>query len=391
MAENELIVYGENGEIVECGFDRVDFTNPPSLISYGDSVIEELANVLESTSQLILETPQEQVDSKIMQEITTFDQTLDKSAEKINNPGLVDKAKRGLSSVLSKLGINALEDALQEESLANQYREQREKLSEVKEILVRQNERIFASITLTSEIIKTMQPLIKKFDTMIEVAKEDLKKFRSEIDALAATADPQDERVKNAIRVRVQTADFFEKQLNELQNMSVTYDQTVAEYQLQQITDMSLVSTKTSQIKHGIPVLETQAGLMVKNKEQQQAIAEAKALNDAINNAVKKNAGDLLTNIEGALQLEVNGGITGDTIASVNSTITKAVEVYKNRDKMIKEKIAKDSQIREKVKADRNKTKQAILGLFEDSFLIDGNDASITIIENTPQKQIGSK
>ena len=391
MAENELIVYGENGEIVECGFDRVDFTNPPSLISYGDSVIEELANVLESTSQLILETPQEQVDSKIMQEITTFDQTLDKSAEKINNPGLVDKAKRGLSSVLSKLGITALEDALQEESLANQYREQREKLSEVKEILVRQNERIFASITLTSEIIKTMQPLIKKFDTMIEVAKEDLKKFRSEIDALAATADPQDERVKNAIRVRVQTADFFEKQLNELQNMSVTYDQTVAEYQLQQITDMSLVSTKTSQIKHGIPVLETQAGLMVKNKEQQQAIAEAKALNDAINNAVKKNAGDLLTNIEGALQLEVNGGITGDTIASVNSTITKAVEVYKNRDKMIKEKIAKDSQIREKVKADRNKTKQAILGLFEDSFLIDGNDASITIIENTPQKQIGSK
>lgn len=385
MENNELVVYGENGEIVECSFERVDFNNHPTIMSYGDSVIDELANVLESSSQLIVETPQEQVDAKTMQAISTFDESLDESAEKSKNPGLIVKVKRGLSSALSKIGINAFQEVLQEDTFVVRYKKQREMLAVVKEILGRQNERILAEISLTSDIIKTMEPLIKKFDTMIEVGQKDLATYREETDALALSAAQDDFKAQKAIRLRRKVEEVFEKQLNELANMSISYEQQVEEYQFQQLTDMSLVSTKTSQIKHGVPVLESQASLMVKNKEQEQAIAEAKALDDAINNAIKKNADDVLTNITGAMDLDVNGGIRTETQEYVGATLSKAVDLYKIRDKKIKERIEKDTKAREKLKAERNRAKQEILGLFEETFLPEG------LSQAPVQKTLGGK
>lgn len=382
---NELVVYGQNGEIVECNFQRVDFSNPPTIISYCDDTIEALANVLESSSQLVVETQQEQVDAKVMDEISTFDESLDESAEKSQKKGLLAKAKRGVSSILAKIGIDAFEEALQDDTFANRYKKQREMLSQVKEILERQNERILGDISLTGEIIKAMEPLIEQLDTMIEVGKADLEAFNKETEALAATIEPNDVKAQKAIRMRNKIAEVFAEKLNKLANMSISYDQEVEEYQLQQLADMSLVGIKTDQIKHGVPLLESQASLMVKNKEQSQAIAEAKALDDVINGAVRKNADELLTNVTATVDLSVNGGVRTETLEHVGNSLAKAIEVYKSRDKMLKDRMAKDAQVRQKLQADRNKAKQEILGLFEENLLADSMTQAPT------QKRIGGK
>jgi len=382
---NELVVYGQNGEILDCRFQRVDFNNPPTVISYCDDAIDAIAGVLENSSKLSVGTPQETLDAKKIDEITNFDETLDEGNEKLENPGLIVRAKKSLGALLSKIGITSLEEHLREESLQDLHDQQQEMLTEVKEILVRQIERITMGIELTGDIINETTPLIQQLDAMVEVGRSDLAAFREETEVLAASVDPTDIKAQRPINIRRKVADVFDEKLNQLANMSISYDQAMEEYQIQQLTDMALVGVKTGQIKHGIPMMRTQADLMVRGKEQTKAIAEAKALDVAFNDAIKKNSDVILINANETLDLSVNGGIKTETHEYVRERISKAVEVYRSRDKKIKERIAKDAQTRDKLIAQRNKDKQDILSLFEENLLTEGFTA-----EN-PQKRLGGK
>lgn len=69
---NELVVYGENNEIVSCNFQRVDLTNPPTVLNYCSDVIDTIGNVLDSTAQLEVENEIEIIDSKKIDQITSF-------------------------------------------------------------------------------------------------------------------------------------------------------------------------------------------------------------------------------------------------------------------------------------------------------------------------------
>lgn len=382
---NELVVYGEKGEVLDCKFQRVDFSNPPTVISYCDDAIDAIAGVLENSSKLSIGTPQEIIDGKKIDEITNFDQTLDEGNEKLENPGLITRAKKGLGALLSKIGITSFEEHLKEESLQDLHDQQQEMLTEVKEILIRQIERIMMGIELTGDIINETTPLIAQLDAMVEVGRADLSAFREETELLAANVDPTDVKAQKPINIRRKVADVFEEKLNQLANMSISYDQAMEEYQIQQLTDMALVGVKTGQIKHGIPMMRTQADLMVRGKEQTKAIEEAKALDVAFNDAIKKNSDVILINANETLDLSVNGGIKSETHEYVRERITKAVDVFRSRDEKIKARIAKDAQTREKLIAQRNKDKQDILSLFEETVLVEG------FTTENPQKRLGGK
>lgn len=383
--KNELVVYGENGEILDCKFERVDFNNRPTIISYCDDVIDSIVSVLENSAKISTRTEQELIDSQTIDEITNFDKTLEKTEEKNQNPGLIVKAKRSVGSLLAKLGFNSLEEHFKEESLEDKRDQQQETLDQVKEMLGRQIERILMGIDITGSIIRDTEPLVNQLDVMIKVGHDDLNAFKEETEALATTADVSDGAAQREINVRRKVANLFEEQLSSLSGMSTSYYQALEEYELLQLADMSLVGTKTKQIKHGLPMMTTQADLMVREKEQARAIQEAKALDDAFNYAIKKNADQILTNVEATIDLSVNGGVKAETQEYVGEKITKAVELYRSRDKKIKDRMAKDKQIREKLKDERNKAKQDILGLFEDTLLTDGFSV------DAPQKRLGGK
>lgn len=383
---NELVVYGENGQIIECKFQRVDFNNPPTVISYCDDVIESLANILDSTSKLVIETPQEIMDTKTIDRIALFNEGVDESLEEQANPGLATRTKRSLNSMFSKIGITLFEEALQEDTPANRYKKQREILAEVKEILGRQNERIITGISFKGEIIKAMEPNVTNLDTMIEVGQKDLKAFKEETAAMALQIAPEDYKGKKEIRIREKIALIFDEKLNRLANMAEAYYLEIEEYQISQLTDMTLVGIKTDQIKHGVPLMESQAGLMVVTKEQTQQLTEAKALDDVINNTIMKNADELLVNVNTASELSVNGGLRTSTIEHTANQVSKAIETYRNRQKQIKYKMIKDAQTRERLRAQRNKDKQEILGLFEDNLLADGLTESLS-----NEKKFGGK
>ena len=67
MENNELVVYGENGEIVECKFQRVDLYNPPTILSYCGDIKDAIGNVLDSTSQMTIEIDELVVDEKAIE------------------------------------------------------------------------------------------------------------------------------------------------------------------------------------------------------------------------------------------------------------------------------------------------------------------------------------
>ena len=79
MENNELVVYGQNGEIMECNFKRVDLQNPSTILGYCSDVKDAIGNILDSTSQMTIEVDELTVDEKAIEKISTFDTTLDES------------------------------------------------------------------------------------------------------------------------------------------------------------------------------------------------------------------------------------------------------------------------------------------------------------------------
>ena len=94
MENNEIVVYGDNGEIVNCNFNRVDLTTPASILSYGSEAIEAIGDVLDSTAQMAIETDQEIVDGKKIESISNFGKELDESEKEQKSTTLVKKGKQ---------------------------------------------------------------------------------------------------------------------------------------------------------------------------------------------------------------------------------------------------------------------------------------------------------
>ena len=63
---NELVLYNERGELVECNFQRVDFNNPPSILSYGDEVKEAITNILNSTAQIAVSSEEYKINDSLI-------------------------------------------------------------------------------------------------------------------------------------------------------------------------------------------------------------------------------------------------------------------------------------------------------------------------------------
>jgi hypothetical protein len=125
---------------------------------------------------------------------------------------------------------------------------------------------------------------------------------------------------------------------------------------------------------------------MVNNRIQSEKLEQSKALNQAVNNAITQNAKELLTNVQTAVDLSVNGGVQTSSLEVVADALSKGIEVFKNGAKAKKDKIAKDEQSRKNIKNKLNTFNQELLN-FVDSEFIDEK-----VIEGpTGQKRIGGK
>ncbi len=376
---NELVVYGESGEIVSCSFERVDLTVPSTILSYCSDVKDAISNVLESTAQMTIQVDELKIDEKEIQKISTLDESLDKS-EKNEGKNSIIKAVKGF---LGKIGLEAFKGALEEDTYATRYQEYCELLNKIAEAVEAQKQNTLNDIELKNNIIREMTPLIEQLEVMIKVGIQDRDAYDKETEDLKVNADPNNMDVQREIQFRTQVSAIFNNKLNELEKALILYKEQIQGYRIQQNTDMELVMHNDSYLKDSLPILKAQGSLMVGNRIQKGRLERAQALDAATNSAIVTNAKDLQQNAQLAVDLSVKGRVSMATLEEVEKAIKSGIQIFKDGKRLKQEQNVKERQRMSKLNTSLNQYREELLNLIE------GNEITAQAMGET--RRIGGK
>lgn len=376
---NELVVYGESGEIVSCNFERVDLQTPATILNYCSDVKDAISGVLESTAQMAAQVDEIKIDEKEIEKISSFDASLDQSEKSEGKNSIV----KGIKGLLGKIGIEAFKGVLEEDTYSTRYQEYCDLLNKIAEAVEAQKQNTLNDIELKNNIIKEITPLIEQLEVMIQVGIQDKDVYDKETEDLKANADPNNMDVQREIQFRTQVSAIFNNKINELEKALILYKEQIQGYRIQQNTDMELVMHNDSYLKDSVPILKAQGSLMVGNRIQKGRLERSQALDVATNAAITNNAKDLQQNAQLAVDLSVKGRVTIATLEEVEKAIKSGIQIFKNGKKLKQEQNEKERQSMAKLNASLNQYKEELLNLIE------GNEISAQALGAT--KRIGGK
>ena len=376
---NELVVYGESGEIVSCNFQRVDLTVPSTILSYCSDVKDAISGVLESTAQMTIQVDEIKIDEKEIEKISTLDESLDQSEKKEGKNSIIKVVK----GFLGKLGLENFKNALEEDTYATRYQEYCDLLNKIAEAVEAQKQNTLNDIELKNNIIREMTPLIEQLEVMIKVGIQDKDAYDKETENLKVNADPNNMDAQREIQFRTQVSAIFNNKLNELEKALILYKEQIQAYRIQQNTDMELVMHNDSYLKDSVPILKAQGSLMVGNRIQKGRLERAQALDTATNTAIVTNAKDLQQNAQLAVDLSVKGRVSMATLEEVEKAIKSGIQIFKNGKKLKQDQNEKERQGMAKLNASLNQYREELLSLIE------GNEITAQAMGET--RRIGGK
>lgn len=324
---NEIVVYDNNGQIIDCQFARVDMNQPATILSYCSDVKDQISGILESTAQMSIAAEEVVLDEATINSIASFDESLDESEKQRNKKELAIVAKA--KSLLAKFGVDKFEDEARLKTYKGRYDEYCRGISLVVEAVEKQKQASLNDIELRNEIIEEMTPLIEQLEIMVKVGHEDKAKYDAETDEIRKI-QPQTLDTEYEIQYREQLTEVLNNKLHELEKALVLYKEQIQTYRLQQKTDMQLTMEADSYIRDQAPILKAQGSVMVFNRQQADRITRMQKLNEKSNEAITNNARQLEQNVQATIDLMLNQGISVDTLKVVDQSLRKGVDLFRN-------------------------------------------------------------
>ena len=387
----EIVKYGEKGEILSCQFGRVDFNTPATILSYCDDVKDEISAILDSTAQMALDSQEVQVDEKMLANITSFEESLDESEKQkqkeANQPAII----KGIKGILATLGVKRFEAKSEEETTyKGRYEKYCEGLEEVSAAVESQKQGALNDINLRNAIVSELTPYIEILEEMIKVGEIDKDTFDATIEALKAL--PQTQDTEYEVQYKTQLSEVFNGKLDKLRVALVALKTQVQTYRLQNGTDMQNVMEATTYISDVAPILKAQGSVMVFNRQQENRLRTLAQLNEAANVAMTNNARDLEQNIQAASELGLNSGITVETLKTIEGTVRRGITISQNFRQQKQQKIAQNKQALTQLSSALDSASQELLQLADDATvreeLLKGSNTSS---HRVPQKRLGTK
>lgn len=315
---------------------RVDFNNPPTIISYGDDVKERISILLAQTARLSKDYKEIVLDESKLNKVTSFGEELDETDKKKTKNSLVGR----LRNLVSKVSKKELNDP-------NSYKAKFEKycsiIQEICDSVSSQKAGALADYETRNQLIQQMIPDIELLEQVIIQGEEDALKRQKEIDAMSLQTKTID--LDREIKRMDQYLLEFRDKLNKLRSALVMYKQQIEAYTNQQIIDMNIIMVAQAFVDDSAPILVAQGSVMVFNHQQAKRIESLQRINDAMNEAVRKNAEDLTQNTEDIIDLSLNNGFSTETITFVTTSLSKDIELYKKYREERKKKIDTDRSI----------------------------------------------
>lgn len=368
MEQKEIIVYDQEGKIVDCNFHRIDMNNPQTILSYCDDVKDTISAILESTAQMSVDTEAVKIDEKLIGNITGFDESLDESEKQAKKKNL--PIVSGVKSILTRMGIEKYKKEEEMATYKGRYLDYCSKIEEVIHALEAQKQASLSDIELRNRIVEEVNPLIKQLEEMIKVAHIDRENFAEELKVLAE--GPKSLDTDYLVQYRTQLLEVLDGKITELEKSLVLYKTQIQQYRVQQATEMQAVMSADSYIKDTAPILKAQGSVMLFNREQTQRLETLKSLNEASNLALIQNASDLAENANGAVELSLNNGISVDTLEELDASLRKGIEVFQNGRKLKVDQIKAEQLALARLNEQLESYQQEVLYLIDNKEVISG-------------------
>jgi len=391
-AGQEIVVYGENGEILDCKFQRVDFENPATLISYCDDVKDEISRILDSTAQLALGSQEIHVDENMIANITAFDESLDDSEKKRekaeNQPAII----KGIKGILATLGVKKYqEEEVEETTYKGRYERYCEGIGEVSAAVESQRQGALNDIALRNSIIEEITPYIEILEEMIKVGEIDKATFDETVEALKQL--PKDQDLEYAIQFKTQLSGVFGDKLDKLKRALITLKGQIQSYRMQQTTDMQIVMEQQSYLTDVAPLLKAQGSIKVFNRQQETRIVEMARLNEASNQAIMNNARDIEQNAQAVVELSLNGGITVETLKFCDGAYKRGISIVQNGRQQKQQQIAQNASALKELSTSLDSYNQELLQIIDDSSVMSEilKDSTTSYRPSAPVKKLGTK
>lgn len=388
MEKNELVVYDKNGQIIDCQFERMDFENPEAILNYASDVIGQISCVLDSTAQMAIAGNIETLDENQIASITSFDESLDESdraREKEKKQLPIVKAAK---SVLTKFGIVSSKQS-DLTTYKGRYEEYCRGIDSVCDVVQGQIVSSLEAYQLKGAIKAEMKPFVEQLRYMCEVALNDKLAFDRQTEELEK--GEQTPEIEMEIKYRKKISAFVNSKLEQLEKAKTAYQQQMHTFSLQQITDVEIALQGESYLKHCAPILKAQGSVMVFSREQKEKLESFKLLYDASNQALQENARQVLENTEATMDLKLNGGITMDTLHTLDDTLKNGVEVINSGNAKKQEMIEKEREMLDSIQSSLDEYGAQLDQLFDTSEFVKSIDSKGRKVKQIGRRNIKGK
>lgn len=326
-------------------FERVDFNNPMTIISYGSDLLKEMNSFMKNVAIMLNETPKaEKIDlDDCLKKINSFSNYLEN--DKSN-----DEPKKGLLPMLGQT-IKSAKETFEEkvlgkevysESFADQYSKINEQIDAIEQAVEQKKNDTLELINIDNASIENLKNYSEKLSALINIGEEDLNNYKQEVSLLETSTDEDDLiEAKNANKSII----LFEKRLESLKKEMVIIKNAILENTEKRSVNMGLAMEYTDYNENTIHVLRSQAESMITTKLQRDNIREQQRLNEITNNAIKQNSKTIVTNIEKANELRLAGNIHMDTLEELTTNVKKGIELIRKGNEELEKQRIKNAPI----------------------------------------------
>lgn len=334
-------------------FNRVNFDDPTSILSYGAELIDEIGNYQMEVARLKkfdvanLDIALEKI-GKAME----FKDELAKE-ETETATALVDSSKAKQMIMAVTKGAKKL-FGIDNDETPKSYLEQYENISDqittAASAIETEKNNALVNIKINSEYVRAMKVYAERLKKIIEVGEADLDNYKDIVLAMEEEFNlaPDDEK-KYKFNMGKKNIEYFTQRLEDLKEQLSMYWFRIEEEQITQAGNMQLVVQYKRYVSNEVPMVLAQASSMIDVKIQKQNVAKFNQCIEMTNEAFKKNAEMLVGNIEEIKDLAKQGNIKTETFEYLNATLEQGYKLLKNAKQEIEIEQAKKAAVVDKI------------------------------------------
>jgi len=381
MEKNEVIVVDKE-EVMDVNFQRVDFNEPSTVLSYGQDVISEIEKMVSEVTSSISEeyVPDEEFYERV-DELSGFSTKLDKLEEK------KEKSNEGINKFLNFINRKILKDESNEKlSYSQEYQKYVDSVDQV----VREVEMMYNSsrndFELFSQFIKRIKPYIGVLQQVYSLGFEDRVKFSEEVIDLEQkyAAEPDNVDYKRESIYKRQVLDIFDEKLFGIQKSIASINEIVIQWNLRQMNAIKQLTSYQSFLTLDKSVLKLNGTALVGAKKQKEEVERLQYLVDGVNAALVQGPKELNDNIRGINELTKEGNIRVSTLAEIDKYLQEGVNLLKQGAKEKKAFIEANTKELEKISMHFKQFNEEV----KEQILLDNyNSVAIDVNVPVPTKQ----